>query len=233
MNESAQNRSSWPSRLSALARQGIAGAFALTAALALRFGVGDNSILAGETPWLTGWLVYGAAYLALALSMALQADPKATRDRAQRDDPGTFVLFVVVMFAAWASLGAVVTAVNTAHDLHGLARGAHLALSLASLAIAWLLIQISFTLHYARLYYRPLPFAHEHRRGLAFPGGAEPDYLDFLYYAAIVGMTSQVSDVTITERHMRRLTLVHGIVSFAFNLVVLALAVNVFAASLG
>ena len=46
-------------------------------------------------------------------------------------------------------------------------------------------------------------------------------------------MTSQVSDVAVASRRMRRLSLLHGLLSFAFNLVVLALAVNVFASSLG
>lgn len=45
-------------------------------------------------------------------------------------------------------------------------------------------------------------------------------------------MTSQVSDVTTRSRPMRRLTLIHGLLSFGFNLIVLAIAVNVFASSL-
>ena len=53
--------------------------------------------------------------------------------------------------------------------------------------------------------------------------------MDFLYYACVIGMTSQVADVAVTSRHMRRLTLVHGVASFAFNLVVLALGVNLVA----
>lgn len=104
---------------------------------------------------------------------------------------------------------------------------------MASLAASWLLMQSMFALHYARVFYRPAPSHDEPARGLAFPGGQEPDYLDFLYFAAVVGMTSQVSDVAIASRRMRRLTLLHGLLSFAFNLVVLALAVNVFAGSLG
>ena len=50
-----------------------------------------------------------------------------------------------------------------------------------------------------------------------------------MYYAYVVGMTSQVSDVQVTSRVMRRLTLVHGILSFAFNMLVLALSINVVA----
>jgi len=40
-------------------------------------------------------------------------------------------------------------------------------------------------------------------------------------------MTAQVSDVQVLTTPMRRLTLAHGIASFFFNTVLLALAVNV------
>ena len=40
-------------------------------------------------------------------------------------------------------------------------------------------------------------------------------------------MTAQVSDVQVSDRALRRLTLFHGIASFFFNTVILALAVNV------
>jgi uncharacterized membrane protein len=36
-----------------------------------------------------------------------------------------------------------------------------------------------------------------------------------------------VSDVQITSRRVRRLAMVHGLVSFAFNTVILALSINV------
>ena len=59
--------------------------------------------------------------------------------------------------------------------------------------------------------------------------GKEPDYLDFAYYSFVVGMTSQVSDVAVTSRSMRRLTLVHSVLSFVFNMAVLALSINIIA----
>ncbi len=45
-------------------------------------------------------------------------------------------------------------------------------------------------------------------------------------------MTSPVSDVTIGRRAMRRLTTMHGLLSFAIDLVILALAINVLASLL-
>ena len=44
-------------------------------------------------------------------------------------------------------------------------------------------------------------------------------------------MTFQVSDVQITARKLRRLALVHGLIGFLFNTVIVALTVNI-AASL-
>ena len=42
-------------------------------------------------------------------------------------------------------------------------------------------------------------------------------------------MTSQVSDVAVTSRPLRRLTLIHGVLAFIFNVAVLALSINIIA----
>jgi uncharacterized membrane protein len=63
--------------------------------------------------------------------------------------------------------------------------------------------------------------------GLVFPGNQDPDYWDFLYYSLVVAMTAQVSDVQITNKTIRRLTSVHGVVSLFFNVAVLALSMNI------
>ena len=65
-----------------------------------------------------------------------------------------------------------------------------------------------------------------HAGGLVFPGERAPDYMDFAYFSFVIGMTFQVSDVQITSRGLRQLVLVHGILSFAFNAIILALTIN-------
>ncbi len=65
------------------------------------------------------------------------------------------------------------------------------------------------------------------RPRLIFPGGDDPAYVDFAYYSFVLGMTSQVADVAITTRKMRRMTLAHGILAFVFNIAVLAMSINV------
>lgn len=219
----------WTARLSAVGRQVLA----LVPALVIGLCVAQaGPAQTPETPWLAAWAAYCAIDLAVLWFLALRLDARDTRRRAQWNDPGAAMLFTLVTSAACASLVAVVLAVDAGRRLQGPAHWGHLALALASLAGAWLLIQTTFALHYARAYYRPPAASQEPARGLGFPGDKEPDYLDFLYYAAVVGMTSQVSDVAVHSRHMRRITLTHSLLSFAFNLVVLAVAVNVFASSL-
>ncbi|OYV86370.1 MAG: hypothetical protein B7Z64_03640, partial [Acidiphilium sp. 21-68-69] len=63
--------------------------------------------------------------------------------------------------------------------------------------------------------------------GLAFPGSEAPDYLDFVYFSFVLGMTFQVSDVNILSRKMRRLATLQGVIGYLFNTVVLALAINI------
>ncbi|MBE7417442.1 MAG: DUF1345 domain-containing protein [Ideonella sp.] len=224
----------WSARISGLQRQALAVAVGLAAAAAawLAAGVTGGS---AETPWLAGWLGYSGAFLGIAWQLATRLDAQATRRRAQLIDPGARMLFMLVAAVACASIVAVALAVETSRTLQGPARWGHIALAMLALAASWLLLQTVFALHYAREYYRAhgaTAAGHEPPRGLAFPGAHEPDYLDFLYFSTTVGMTSQVSDVAMPARSMRRLVLAHGLLSFAFNLIVLALAVNVFAASI-
>jgi uncharacterized membrane protein len=219
----------WSARFSAWQRQGSALLPALAAG-----GVAGAWLGARDaTAWLMGWVVYCLTYNMLVWRLARHLDAAGTHRRARQEDPGAAMLFVLVTGAACASLLAVAMAVDSGRQLQGWSRAAHLALMLASLAGAWLLIQSAFALHYARSYYLPLAGGQAPTRGLTWPGGEDPDYLDFFYHSAVIGMTSQVSDVTVNSRAMRRLTLLHGLLSFAFNLIVLAMAVNVFATALG
>lgn len=218
----------WAARVSALQRQGLALAGAALAAVA----AARASAPSAELPWLAGWLAYCLVYLAIAWRLAALLDARSTRRRAQWNDPGAAMLFGLVVCAACASIVAVALAVESGKALQGWARWGHLALAMASLAASWLLMQTAFALHYARLYYRRARDDDGPAGGLVFPGGQDPEYLDFFYFSAVVGMTSQVSDVAVAGRRLRRLTLMHGLLSFGFNLVVLALAVNVFAGSL-
>lgn len=181
---------------------------------------------------LFGWSVGVIVYLALAWRLCVVFDAKRTRQRAQAQDEPSVVLFMVLLLATVACVAAIAVLIQHSRDLTGMQRGLHLGLSVIALGSSWLFIQTVFTFRYAHRYYQEEKLNEPDGPGLQFPGGLDPDYFDFLYYAHVVGMTSQVSDVQVTSREMRRLTLVHGVLSFGFNMLIVALSINLVAGTL-
>ena len=101
------------------------------------------------------------------------------------------------------------------------------ALVASTLLASWLMTHVIFALRYAHEYYARDEGGPEVDRGLDFPGEKQPDYLDFMYFSLVLGMTFQVSDVQITSRKLRRVATLHGLISFLFNTVIVALTVNI------
>lgn len=186
-----------------------------------------------QTGWefrgLLGWCVGIVVYLLLAWWLCVGFDAKRTRLRAQAQDERGVVLLLVLLLATGACVAAITVLMQQSSDLVGVEKALHVGLAVFALAVSWLFIQTIFTFHYAHLYYQEEKRNEPDGAGLEFPGGQDPDYFDFLYYAFVVGMTSQVSDVQVTSREMRRLTMVHGVLSFGFNMLILALSINVVA----
>ena len=181
---------------------------------------------------LLGWSAGVAVYLALAWWLCESFDAKSTRERAQAQDEPSVVLFFLMLLATLACVAAILVMMQQSQDLSGMQRTLHIAMSVIALIASWLFIQTMFAFHYAHRYYHEEMQNEPDGPGLQFPGGLDPDYFDFLYYSHVVGMTSQVSDVQVTSREMRRLTLFHGVLSFGFNMLILALSINVVAGSL-
>lgn len=211
----------WILRLTAPLRLGIVSVGALVTYFAARDWLGAGTRL------LLAWDVGALAYLWLAWLVVSCADDDMTRVRAQSHDQNGYVIFLLVMFAASASFVAIGFLAGNLKAMAFWPRAGYLALTVAALFLSWLLIQTLFAFHYARLYYAQPEPGMPHQRGLKFPDEGEPDYLDFAYYAFVIGMTSQVSDVAVMARHMRRITLIHGVLSFVFNITILAMSINI------
>jgi uncharacterized membrane protein len=64
-------------------------------------------------------------------------------------------------------------------------------------------------------------------RGLEFPHGAAPMATDFLYFSFTLGTSFAASDVTVTSQTMRWHVMIHSILSFFYNTVVLAVAFGI------
>ena len=93
--------------------------------------------------------------------------------------------------------------------------------------LGWFVLHTVMAFHYADLHYFDDPGTPTMTNGdLDFPGKGDPGPWDFLYFSFVVGMTCQVSDVQVKTTVMRRAVLGHGVVSFFFNTVFIAMAVN-------
>jgi uncharacterized membrane protein len=102
------------------------------------------------------------------------------------------------------------------------------ALLIASLLLCWTFANSIFALHYAKLYYPPLPVSPDRGGGIEFPGTADPSYREFFYFAFTLGMTFQTSDTKITKSEFRRIVILHSLIMFAFTIGLVASTVNLF-----
>lgn len=180
---------------------------------------------------LVTWNAACLAYLALYWLTIVGADAALTRERVRSYDQAAYIILLLVTTAACASVVAIGFVMGDVKSLAFWPKALHLGLSIAALVLSWMLIHTVFAFHYARRYYAPAALEGP-AAGLTFPGAGEPDYFDFAYYSFVVGMTSQVSDVCATTAQMRRTTLAHGVLSFLFNIAVLAMSINVFSGAI-
>jgi uncharacterized membrane protein len=172
---------------------------------------------------VAGWDAGAISLLTLAWTLILRSDASSTRRRAASEDPGRAVASVLVVAASTFSVFAGTVVMRHARSIEPHRSTLLVALCLVAVASAWTLTHTSYTLRYAHLHYRE---GHESRGGLTFPGDSPPDDFDLAYFAFTIGMCFQVSDVTISSRHIRRAVLGHAVLSFAYNTVIFALVIN-------
>jgi len=183
--------------------------------------------------WLHGTVRTVAAYDCAALvlllcnwTMALKDDAEHTGARAAQDDPGRNVMLAVVLISIVVGFASAVVILGKGPNVPTADRQLALGLGLAAVVLGWLLIHTMFVFRYAHLFYYDDNDDGVAARGLTFPGTTDPDDYDFAYFSFIIGMTFQVSDVEVTDPNVRRVVLVHGLISFGYNTAIVALVVN-------
>ncbi len=161
---------------------------------------------------------YFAAHLALMIRLTLTTSAGALRRHAEADDEGSALILVLAVSAVAISMTSIFLVLNRpAGSLN------EAMFALASAPLGWALMHMLIAYRYAHLYYAATPDG-----GLVFPHVTrpEPGVWEFLYFSFTIGMTAQVSDVQVTSTQIRKVVLLHGIGSFFYNTVILALAVN-------
>ena len=182
---------------------------------------GGIAYVLGRSPSLALLLGFDAAALVFLVVTARafgQASPASMRVHAKQQDVGrlgvlwsSVALSCMVMVALWVELRGESNAGGVVDMLA----------AAATIVLSWLYMNMIFALHYAHGYYGHRSGTH---KGLDFPGTHEPDYWDFAYFALVLGMTFQVSDVQIVNRRVRRMALMHSVIAFFFNVFIIALS---------
>ena len=183
-----------------------------------------------STKILCIWDAGMISFLAATWVLMMQAKSKTMRRNAQSQDEGRLVILSIVTTAACASIFAIAFILKETKGKDISILIPHLLLAVVTIIGSWLLVHTIFAMHYAHEYYQDHQTQSDCKAGgLDFPEDIEPDYWDFLYFSFVIGMTSQVSDIQITSRSMRRLSLLHSILSFFFNTAIVAMSINIIA----
>jgi len=170
-----------------------------------------------------------AVFLALTFGSFLSTKDYDISAAAMRQQEGEWSVFALTILGAIMSFTSIFL-FSGAPSGHKAERGLYLAFVVITLMLSWLTTHVTFAYRYAHEYYT-VDSESGPEGGLVFPGDDKPNYLDFIYFSFVLGMTFQVSDVNITAKKLRRLATVQGLIGFLFNTVILALSVNI-AASL-
>ena len=209
------------------------GRFYLSGLLGLLVWVFSHFVL--DVPAL-GIVIAGSAFFVLYLILTAFFVPSLTpaqlRKRADFDDEGIALIALITLAAIAVSFVSIFMLING----DGRMRLWHTVLCIASVPLGWLTLHAVMAFHYAHLFYTDDRVGGKKSKecgGLEFPDTREPGIYDFLYFSYVIGMTAQTSDVAVTMQHMRRTTLVHGVISFFYNTAILAFAVNIAASLAG
>ena len=174
------------------------------------------------------WDVFALVNIIVSWIIFFKSSVAHITKHAQQDDGSRMFVFNIVVFSSFASMFMVLM-LMTSTQTHEISNAVYLVIIIAGILLSWTMVHTSFCFHYARLYYKPDEEVDKPANGLNFPKELHPDYLDFAYFSFVIGMTFQVSDVQINSRTIRRLALVHALISFVLNTFVVALTINLIA----
>jgi uncharacterized membrane protein len=178
---------------------------------------------------ILGWDTFCLSMIVISWVLFFSTNQAELHDVVEEQDDGLKVIFMIVLVAVCVSLFGSLILLNSKNE-STFNKVFHTIVSLSPVLLSWLLLHTTFTIRYAHLY-------HDHNKlntgsnvgGIVFPTKDHPDYLDFAYFSFVIGMTFQVSDLQVSSRVIRRFVLMHSLISFVFNTIIVALTINTIA----
>lgn len=190
-------------------------------------------------PFIVAWDGFALTSIALTSLLVFTKKPYEIRKQLSLKDNTRYFFFFVVILATIASVLSTWFLLSLVKEKFTPHVSKSMIFAIVTIAISWLFVHTRFATLYAHFFYRTLPVSSSNggqhnqenlKGGLLFPGQEKfPDYWDFVYFSFVIGMTCQVADVGVSQHHMRRIVLLHGLLSFLFNTSIIALVVNIIA----
>lgn len=178
---------------------------------------------------ILAWDAFCITMIVLSWALFFSTGEKELCDVVAVQDEGLKVIFTIVLVALCFSVFATLLLLSSRSEPPN-NKILYMIITLSPVLLSWILLHTIFTIRYAHLY-------HDHNSlstgsnvgGISFPSREGPDYIDFAYFSFVIGMTFQVSDVQVNSRVIRRFVLMHSLISFVFNTIIVALTINTIA----
>jgi len=123
------------------------------------------------------------------------------RELSSNIDGSVSFVSIMIILSCFAGMF-IVLLLLLSDEMSGDMRALFIAATVAGMIFSWAMVHTIYAFHYAHIYYGNSK-ADEDKpaQGLEFPGDEKPDYLDFAYFAFVIGCTFQVSDVEISSKN--------------------------------
>jgi uncharacterized membrane protein len=218
--------------LHAVSVRHLGGGLLIAAAVSAAVGTIAQGLLPAELMWAAAWDAFVLTFVALMLAVTLRYEAAQMPKKVRHRSPSGGLLAALAIGAAGFGIYAIFLLLSVGSERMSKSLYLYLGVGAATTALSWLLVHLLFALEYARVYYAPSGTDAKICGGLDFPGGEQPNYVDFLYFSFVIGVACQTAEVATLSRSMRKLVLAQGLVAFVFNTVILAATINVAASML-
>ncbi|WP_136034701.1 DUF1345 domain-containing protein [Microbacterium sp. PF5] len=179
-------------------------------------------VITGQLAALIAWEAVALIYLTIGGVLVWRMPARQSRADRRAAGENRRWAWVVPLLSSVTGAYSAVLALIARNEAQVVAEVSSFAVAaIVGVVLSWLLLQVGF----ANIYRYTALEAQEQQ--MAFPGTMSPAPIDFLYFAFTIGTTFATSDVNVLSSRVRRVVLVHGVVAFFYNALVIAIAIQV------